>query len=47
MISIFFANIFDAELVDAKGEGDVTRHMLPEGGGAGGRRISKMGKLDF
>ena len=47
MINIFFSEIFDAEVVDDKGEGDFTRRMLPEGGDAGDRRISKLGKVDF
>ena len=47
MISIFFADIFDAEFVDNKGEGDVTRRMPPEGRDAGYRRISKLGEVDF
>ena len=29
MISIFFSEIFDTEVVDNKGESDVARHMLP------------------
>ena len=47
MITILFAKIFDAKVVDNKGEGDVTRHMLPESGGTGDSRISKLGKVDF
>ena len=47
MISIFFSGIFDTKAVDDKGEGDVTRHMNPEGRGAGDRRISKLGEVDF
>ena len=41
VVSIFFAGIFDAKVVNDKGEGDVTRRMLPEGRGVGDRRISK------
>ena len=47
VISILFANIFDAEVVNDKGEGDVTRRMISEGRGAGDRRISKLGYVDF
>ena len=47
VISIFFSGIFDAEVVNDKGEGDVTRCMLPEVRGAGDRCISKLGKVDF
>ena len=47
VIRIFFANIFDAEVVNDEGRGDVMRHMIPEGMGAGDRRISKLGKVDF
>ena len=47
VIHIFFANIFDAEVVNNKGLGDVMRHMLLEGRGVGDRRISKLGKVDF
>ena len=47
MISIFFSDIFDAKAVDDKGEGDVRRCMLPEVGGAGDRRIYKLGEVDF
>ena len=47
IISIFFSDIFDAEVVNDKGESDVTRRMLPEGGSAGDRRISKLGQVDF
>ena len=47
MISIFFAKIFDAKVVNNKGEGDVTRCMIPEGRGAGDRRISKLGEGYF
>ena len=42
-ISIVFADIFDAEVVNDKGEGDVMRRMLPEVRGAGDRCISKLG----
>ena len=45
MISILFSDIFDAEVVDDKGESDVMRRMLPEGGGVRDRRISKLGKV--
>ena len=44
---ILFANIFDAEVVNDKGEGGVTRRMLPEGRGAGGRCIAKLSEVDF
>ena len=47
MVRIFFADIFDSEVVNDKGEGDFTRSMLPEGRGAGDRRISKLGKVYF
>ena len=47
MISIFFSDVFDAKVVNDKGEIDVTRRMLPEGGGVGGRRISKLGEVGF
>ena len=47
MISIFFAGIFDAEVVDDKEEGDVTRRMITEGRCAGDRRISKLGEVYF
>ena len=47
IINIFFSDIFDAEVVDDKEKSDVTRHMLPEGGGAGDRRTSKLGEIDF
>ena len=47
IISILFSNIFDAEVVDEKGESDVIRRMLPEGGGAGERQRSKLGEVDF
>ena len=43
----FFSDIFDAELLDDKGESDVTHHMLPDGRGTGDRRISKLGEVDF
>ena len=47
MISILFPDKFDANVVNNKGESDVTRHMFPEGGGAGDRHISKLGEVDF
>ena len=47
MISIFFSDIPDSEVVDNTGEGDVMRNMLPEAGGAGDRRIYKLGEVDF
>ena len=47
MIRIFFANIFDAKVVNNKEEGDVTHLMLPEGRVAGDRRISKLGDVEF
>ena len=47
VIIIFSANIFDAEVVDEKGEGDVTHLILPEGRGAGDRHISKLDEVDF
>ena len=47
MISIFFSDIFDAEVVNDKEESDVTCRMLPKGGGAGDRRIYKLGKVGF
>ena len=47
VISIFFADIFDAEVVNDKGEVDVTCRMLPEGRSAGDRRMSKLGEVDF
>ena len=47
VIRIFFADIFDAEVVNNKELGDVMRHMLPEGRGVGDRSISKLGEVDF
>ena len=47
VISILFANIFDEKVVDDKGEGDVTRCMLPKGRGARDRCISKLDEVDF
>ena len=47
MISIFFSDIVDAQVVEAKGESDITRRMLPWGRDAGDRCISKMGKAYF
>ena len=47
MIIIFFADIFDAEVFDDKGEYNVTRRMLPEVGAAGDRSISKLGEVDI
>ena len=43
----FLNDIFDAKFVNDKGEGDVMRRMLPEGGSAGDRRISKLGEVNF
>ena len=47
VIRIFFAEIFDAEVVDDKGEGDIMRHMLPEGRVVGDMHISKLGEVYF
>ena len=47
VISIFFADILDTEVVDNKVEGDVTRRILLEGRDAGDRRIFKLGQVDF
>ena len=47
VVSIVFADIFYAEVVNDKGESDVTLRMLPYGGGARDRRISKQGKVYF
>ena len=47
VIIIFFADIFDAEVFDDKGEYNVTRRMLPEVGAAGDRSISKLGEVDI
>ena len=47
VITIFFAKTIDTKVVDYKVEGDVTRHMLPDGRGVGYRRIAKLGKVDF
>ena len=47
MISIFFSDIFDAKVVDDKGESDVMHRMLPEGGGVGDRFISKLSEVEF
>ena len=47
VVSILFVDVFDAEVFEDKGEGDVTRRILTEGRGAGDRRISKLGKVDF
>ena len=47
MISIFFSKIFDAKVVDNKGESDVMRRMLPKVWGTGDRCISKLGKVYF
>ena len=47
MIRIFFADIFDTKVVNDKRDGDVPRRMLPEGRGAGDRRIYKLGEVDF
>ena len=46
-ISILFADIFDAKVVNDKGEGDVTHHMLTESRGTGDRHISKLGEVYF
>ena len=45
MIRIFFSGIFDAKVVDEKGESDGTRRILPEGRDVGDRRISQLGGL--
>ena len=47
MISIFFSDIFYAEVIDDQVESDVMCRMFPEGGGAGDRRISKLVEVDF
>ena len=47
MVSSFFANVFDTEVVDHEGEEDIFGGMLPKGRGLRDEGVSKLGKVDL
>ena len=47
MVSSFFADVFDTEVVDHKGEKYIFGRMLPKGRGSCDRGLAKLGKVDL
>ena len=47
MVSSFFADVFDTEVVDHNGEKVIFGGMLPKGRGLPDRGVVKLGKVDL